>query len=279
VKADALEIVKEPLRRLRSGYRGLTASMRGLPSAVIIGAQRSGTTSLFNYLTQHPDLLAPLGKELHYFDFHYHRGIRWYRGRFPYQHRLRNGTLTIEASPYYLIHPLVPARVAALLPEVKLIAVLRNPVDRALSHYQHEVRDGREQLSFEEAVAREPERIAGEEERLEREPGYYSFAHHRYSYLRRGEYLDQLQRWTRHFPRSRLLILQSEQLFREPVATTARVHEFLGLPPHPLAKYDRFLQGSYDRAMPPELRARLAARFEPHNRALYQWLGEEFDWS
>ena len=279
MRPTVAEIVKEPIRRLRSGYRGLTASMRGLPSGVIIGAQRSGTTSLFNYLIQHPDLLPPLGKELHYFDFHYHRGVRWYRGRFPYTSQLRRGSLTIEASPYYLIHPLVPGRVAALLPEVKLIAVLRNPVDRALSHYQHEVRDRRESLSFEEAVDREPERIAGEEERLEREPGYYSYAHHRYSYIRRGHYVEQLRRWVRHFPRSQLLILQSERLFRDPVATTARVHEFLGLRPHPLAKYERFLQGSYDREMPPQLRKRLAAYFEPHNRELYQWLGEEFDWS
>jgi hypothetical protein len=274
-----VESVKRPLRRLRADFRELTGPLRGLPSLLIIGAQRSGTTSLFHYLVQHPDVLAPLGKELHYFDFHYARGLRWYRGRFPYSHQLRRGALTLDASPYYLMHPLVPRRAAQLLPEVKLVALLRNPVDRALSHYQHELRDGRESLSFAEAIAQEAERLDGEEERLQTDPGYYSYNHHRYAYTRRGLYLQQLRRWTQHFPRAQLLVMQSEALFRDPVAATARVHDFLGLRPHRLAHHEPFLQGNYQRAMPAELRARLCGYFEPHNRELYQWLGEEFDWA
>jgi hypothetical protein len=266
------------LRRIRADYRQLTAPLRGLPSVLIIGAQRSGTTSLFQYLTQHPDVLPPLGKEIHYFDFHYGRGIRWYRGRFPYARRLRHGTLTLDASPYYLVHPLVPQRAAQLLPDAKLIVLLRNPVERALSHYQHEFRAGRESLSFEEAIEREPERLAGEEERLRNEPRYYSYNHHRYSYTRRGLYLEQLQRWTQHFPRSQMLILQSERLFRDPVGATAAVHSFLGLRPHHLEQYKPFLQGNYDRVMTAELRARLSSYYQPYNRELYRWLGQEFDW-
>jgi sulfotransferase family protein len=278
-KPSIMESLKRPLRRLRADYHELTAPLRGLPSAVIIGAQKSGTTSLFNYLAQHPDVLPPLGKEIHYFDFHYDRGPKWYRGRFPYAHRLRHGSLTLDASPYYLVHPLVPQRVAQLLPEVKLVALLRNPVDRALSHYQHEVRAGREPLAFTEAIDKESERLAGEEERLRDDPHYYSFNHHRYSYTRRGLYLDQLQRWVQHFPRTQLLVLQSEWLFRDPVAASARVHDFLGLRSHRLERYKPFLPGNYDPAMPAELRARLVAYFEPHNRKLYQWLGEEFNWA
>lgn len=274
-----IENVKRPLRRLRADYRQLTAPLRGLPSVLILGAQKGGTTSLFNYLVQHPDVHPPFGKELHYFDFHYELGTRWYRGRFPYTHRLANGSITLEASPYYLIHPLVPERAAKLLPAVKLVALLRNPIDRALSHYQHEVRAGRETLSFAEAIDREAERLAGEEDRLQSEPGYYSYNHHRYTYTRRGLYLEQLRRWVQHFPRSQLLIIQSERLFSDPVATTARVHQFLGLRPQPLERYEPFLQGSYDRHMPPQLRRRLAAYFEPYNRELFRWLGEEFDWS
>ncbi|MDQ3222296.1 MAG: sulfotransferase domain-containing protein, partial [Gemmatimonadota bacterium] len=114
---------------------------------------------------------------------------------------------------------------------------------------------------------------------LRSDPGYYSFNHHRYSYTRRGLYLEQLQRWTQHFPRSQLLVLQSEWLFRDPAAATAAVQEFLGLPPHRVERYEPFLQGKYRREMPPKLRTRLAAYFEPYNRELYQWLGEEYDWS
>ena len=273
------ETVKRPLRRLRADYRQLTASLRGLPSVLIIGAQKGGTTSLFTYLAQHPDVLPPLYKEVHYFDFNYSRGTEWYRGRFPYGHRLRRGSLTLDASPYYLVHPLVPQRAAQLLPQVKLVAVLRNPVDRAHSHYQHEVRGGRESLSFAEAIEKEPERLAGEEERLRNDPDYYSFNHHRYSYTRRGLYIEQLRRWAQHFPRSQLLVLPSEWLFRDPVAATAAVHDFLELRPHRLKRDKPSPKGGYDRTIPPELRTRLVTYFEPYNRELYQWLGREFDWS
>jgi hypothetical protein len=271
--------LKAPLRRLRSDYRTLTAPLRGLPAVLLLGAQRSGTTSLFNYLVRHPAVLPPLGKEIHYFDLHYARGVRWYRGRFPYAWRLRGGTITLDASPYYLLHPLAPERAARLLPEVKLVALLRHPVDRAFSHYQHEVRDGRESLSFEDALEQEAGRLAGEEERLRDDPGYYSFNHHRYSYTRRGLYLEQLRRWTAHFPRTSLLVLQSEALFREPAKVVGRVQDFLGLPQQRGGSYKPFYQGNYDRQMAPEPRRRLVEYFEPHNRALYHWLGEEFDWA
>jgi len=274
-----LEPVKAPLRRLRSDYRTLTAPLRGLPSVLLIGAQRSGTTSLFNYLVRHPDVLPPLGKEIHFFDLHYARGERWYRGRFPFAYRLRGGAITLDASPYYLLHPLAPERAARLLPGVKLVAVLRNPVERAFSHYQHEVRDGRETLSFADAIAQEQARTEGEEERHAREPGYYSFSHHRYTYTRRGLYLEQLRRWAARYGRERLLVLQSEALFRDPAAAVDRVQAFLGLRPHPSEAYKAFYQGNYDREIPAELRGRLAAYFEPHNRELYRWLGEEFDWA
>jgi hypothetical protein len=271
--------LKVPLRELRGAYRRLTGPLRGWPSVLLIGTQKGGSTSLFNYLVQHPDVLPPLGKEVHYFDFNYGRGVGWYHGRFPYRHQLRDGVQTLDATPYYMMHPLAPQRAAGLLPGVKLIAVLRNPIERALSHYQHEVRGGRETLSFAEALDREAERLAGEEERLRREPNYYSYNHHRYAYTGRGLYVEQLRRWVEHFPREQLLVVQSEWLFRDPSAASEAVYRFLGLRSHRLPKYETFLQGTYERGMAPAIRARLAAFFEPHNRALYAWLGEEYDWA
>jgi hypothetical protein len=271
--------IKEPLRQLRAGYRQLTAPLRGLPSVVIIGAQKGGTSWLFKYLAEHPAVLPPLHKEVHYFDFHHRRGVGWYRRHFPYSHQLRRGFLTLDASPYYLVHPWVPQRMAQLLPAVKLVALLRNPIDRALSHYQHEVRGGRESLSFAEAIESEGKRLAGEEERLRKDPEYYSYNHHRYSYTRRGLYIEQLRRWVEHFPRSQLLVLQSEWMFRDPAGATAAVCQFLELPPHRLDWDTPYLQRPYNRDIAPDLRARLAAYFEPYNRELYRWLGQEFDWS
>jgi sulfotransferase family protein len=274
-----LEVVKRPLRELRAAYGRFTGPLRGLPSVLIIGTQKGGTTSLFNYLAAHPDVLPPLSKEVHYFDLHYGSGENWYRGRFPYARQLRAPTLSLDASPYYMFHPLVPARAAALLPQVKIIALLRNPIDRALSHYQHEVRAGREPLSLDDALDRENERLAGEEERFQREPLYYSWNHHRYSYVSRGLYLMQLERWMQHFQRSQLLVLQSEWLFQDPSAATAEVCRFVGLRSHQLQRYETFLRGQYDRSLPGPLRTRLAEYFEPHNRRLYQWLGQEYDWA
>jgi hypothetical protein len=273
-----IDNVKAPLRLLRSEYHQLTGSLRGLPSVLIIGAQKSGTTSLFNYLVRHPDVLPSLRKEVHYFDFNYDRGLKWYRAHFPYTHQLRRGTLTLDASPYYQVHPLVPQRAAELLPGVKLVALLRNPVDRALSHYQHEVRGGRETLSFAEAIEKEPERLAGEEKRLRGDPSYYSYNHHRYSYMQRGLYVEQLRRWVEHFPRSQLLVLQAESLFRAPAEVTGEVYRFLGLAPHKLELKKPFVQVGYDRQMPADLRSKLVNYFEPYNRELFQWLGQEYDW-
>ena len=276
---SALETVKLPLRRLRAEYRQLTGTLRGMPSALIIGTQKGGTTFLFDYLVQHPDVLPPLNKEIHYFDLNYARGVTWYRARFPYSYQLRGRAMTLDASPYYLAHPLVPQRVTGLLPGAKLIVLLRNPVDRAFSHYQHEVRGGRESLSFPQAIERESERLAGEEERLRQEPAYYSYNHHRYSYMLRGVYIEQLRRWAQHFPRSQLLVLQSEWLFRDPAAATVAVQGFLGLRPQRFERYEPSYQGNYERGMSADLRTRLASYFEPYNRELYLWLGEEFDWT
>ncbi|MFL5495520.1 MAG: sulfotransferase domain-containing protein [Gemmatimonadales bacterium] len=275
----ALEAVKRPLRRLRTEYRELTGPLRGLPSALIIGAQKGGTTFLFDHLVQHPDVLPPLNKEIHYFDLNYTRGVTWYRARFPYSYQLRGRAVTIDASPYYLVHPQVPQRVPQLLPGAKLIVLLRNPVDRAFSHYQHEFRAGRESLSFPEAIERESDRLAGEEARLRLEPAYYSYNHHRYSYMLRGVYIEQLRRWARHFHRSQFLVLQSECLFRDPAAGMVAVHGFLGLRAQRLERYAPSYQGNYQRGMSPDLRARLVSYFEPYNRELFQWLGEEFDWT
>jgi hypothetical protein len=269
---------REPLRRLRLRYRELTAGARGLPAALIVGAQKGGTTSLFTYLAQHPGVLPPLSKEIHYFELNYARGAGWYRARFPYARRLRDA-ITLDASPYYLAHPLVPERAARLLPDVRIIVLLRNPVDRAFSHYQHEVRGGRESLSFADAVDREPERLAGEEERLRADPTYYSYNHHRYSYLLRGRYIDQLRRWLAYFPRDRMLVVQSERLFQDPAETTAAVNRFLGLAAWRLPRYDPVYPGQYTDGIAGPLRSRLVRYFEPYNRALYAWLGEEYDWA
>ena len=201
-------------------------------------------------------------------------GTAWYRGQFP----LRNdGRIAGEASPGYLFHPLAPERVRETVPDAKLIVLLRDPVDRALSHYHHEAALGREPLSFEDAIDAEPERTRGEEERLAREPGYFSHAWWNYTYRARGLYADQLERWLAVFPREQLLVVPSDDLSADPGAAYASVLAFLGAAPHRLDSYPRVFERQYE-PMAPETRAKLAAEFAEPNRRLYELLGRDFGW-
>jgi len=278
--AERIPTIPEPARAvLRNAvwsYGRATASARPLPDFLIIGAQKAGTTALYAYLRRHPAITGPSWKEVSYFDRHYGRGEAWYRGNFPNRVRAR-GKLVGEASPSYIFHPLGPERVKVLVPEARLVALVRNPVDRALSHYHHEVALGREPLRFEDALDAEEDRLRGEEERLAADPSYFSRAWWSHAYKSRGRYAEQLERWLAVFPREQLLILPSEDLGGEPERTHARVLDFLGAAPHRLDAYPRVYERQYE-AMSPETRERLAAEFEAPNRRLYELLGRDLGW-
>ena len=263
--------------RLRRRARLATAGARRMPDFLVIGAQRAGSTSLFAQLCAHPGVAAPSHKEIHYFPLQSFRGGRWYRSHFPPVASSR-GRITGEASPYYLFHPAVPARVAEALPVVRLIALLRDPVSRAYSQYQLSVRDGHEPLGFDEALRAEPDRLAGEEERLVADGAYRSHAHRHQSYAARGAYAEQLRRWHTYVAPERLLVISSEELFADPAGTAGTVVEFLGLdaeavPPLPVRN---------QRPYPPmsdEARSLLEARFEEPNRQVYELVGRDLGWS
>jgi hypothetical protein len=257
-----------------------------LPDYLIIGAQRCGTTSLYRYLVQHP-AVAPtvMAKGVHYFDVDFAKGPAWYRGHFPTrirkaQVRALHGTtlITGEGSPYYLFHPLVPERVAELLPDVKLIAMLRDPVERAYSHYKHYRQRDLEPLStFEEALDAEEGRLAGEVERILADPSYRAWDYQHFSYVARGMYAEQLERWATVFPRDRILVLKSEDFFTDPRTGHARVLDFLGLEPRLLQTYQTFNPTSGS-SMKPETRACLRERFAEPGRRLSAFLGSAFEW-
>jgi hypothetical protein len=259
-------------RRRREGAGG-----GRLPNFIIVGAQKGGTSSLYRWLGEAASIEVPSKKELHFFDDNFHRGADWYRSFFGGRDGPSDGAITGEASPYYLFHPLVPRRVKETLPQVKLIAVLRDPVQRAVSHYYHELGNGVESLPLEAALDREPERLAGEAERMVAEPGYVSFNHRHFSYQARGVYADQLRAWREHFPPDQMLVVQSERLFDDTHAEMARVLDFLGVAPEPPTSLPPWNQRSYP-AIPPAIEARLADRFAPDNQRLYELIGEDFGW-
>jgi hypothetical protein len=261
-----------------------TGGLRVLPDFIIIGAQKGGTSSLYHYLAQHPDVAPAFRKEVHYFDWAYRRGEQWYRANFPtaayraaFQAMTRRRLAVGEASPYYLYHPHVPGRVKALLPQVKLIALLRDPVERTVSSYQHQLRKGRETLTLTAALDQEPERLAAESIRVEAEESYNSDAHRHFSYLARGMYAEQLERWFAVFPREQCLVLHSQDFFEHTEAVFTQVLDFLGLRHWHPAQYRRFNAAEYD-PIDAAIRDRLVAHFAGPNQRLYELLGRDFGW-
>ncbi len=259
-------------------WHRLTAARRALPDFLVIGAMRSGTTSLHDLLVQHPEIVPGIKKEVHYFDLQYDHGERWYRAHFPLQTSLKlNGQLTGEASPYYLSHPLAPARAAATVPNAKLIVVLRNPIDRAYSHYWHAVRMKVESLDFEAAIEVEAERLGGEADRIRRQPGYRSFKHQHLAYLERSIYVDEITRWLAHFRRKQFLIFSREAFSDDPEGHSRQLFDFLCLNIHNHQTSKKLNLAQYP-PMEQETRARLVDYFRPHNARLFALIGERFDW-
>lgn len=195
-----------------------------IPSFLILGAQKAGTTALFEHLASHPAVVRPATKELQFFTLHFDRGLDWYRSQLRVEARTLERQWTFESSPYYLFHPDVPARCAACCPHTRLIILLRDPVARALSHYGHEVRLGYETLSLEAAFAAEPERL-----RLPLSTPDGLFAHRHGSYRARSRYAGQIEAWLAHFPAHRIKVIQSEILFAQPDQVGRAIREFLNL--------------------------------------------------
>lgn len=285
-KAKTLVTLTLPIKIERSA-RILTASWRLMPDFLVLGGQKCGTTSLYQYLIMHPFIISAMKKQMHFFDNHYDKGISWYKAHFPsyfykhyFKHIHKQDFITGEATPYYIFHPLAARRAAKFLPNAKFILVIRNPVERAYSHYHHELRKGTEKLSFEEAIAIEQERLSGEREKMLVDEHYYSFNFQRYSYLSRGHYAEQLIEWFNYFPRERFFIVKSEDMRHNTTQIVQQIFSFLNLPDFSdfhLEKDQYYNVGKYEK-MDSKMREKLVEYFKPHNEKLYKLLDRDFNW-
>jgi hypothetical protein len=278
----------EPARRAgRRAYQRVgtvTAPLRLVPGFMMIGAQRCGTTSLFRALMAHPQIVRPaFHKGINFFDLNYYRGMTWYRGHFPVARvaeaatARHGGPVTFEASGYYMYHPFALDRVARDLPGVKLVVMLRDPVERAFSAYKHESARGYERESFEMALELENERLIGEVDRMRGDPAYESFTHRHHSYTRRGHYADQLERIFGLFPRRQVHVIDSEAFFSRPAEEYHSLTTFLGLHPHQPASFGQH-NARPGSPMAPQTQRMLEDHFAPHNKRLAGLLDWDPQW-
>jgi Sulfotransferase domain len=284
---QAYAVLPAPLvragRSAHSRATTMTAGLRLAPSFILVGAQRCGTTSLYRALADHPQAAPPpFHKGINYFDLHYYCGIRWYLGHFPVAWNARRGAArygeaaAFEASGYYLYHPCALERLAHDLPTVKIVVMLRDPVERAFSAYKHECARGFEREDFERALALEDDRLAGEIDRIKADPAYDSFSHRHHSYRHRGHYAEQLERAFELFPRSQVYVLDSESFFERPALEYEQLLAFLGLRPFlPAFGAHNSRPGA---PMPASARRLLEDYYAPHDERLAKLLDRPFRW-
>ena len=251
------------------------------PDFIIIGAMKCATTSLYEYITQHPNVLSCLQKELDFFSLYFENGLDWYFAQFP-PVPVGAKFLTGEASTNYMDRIGTEKRLFAHFPNVKLIAILRNPIERAISHYYHMTKyhPAQEQRSFEEAIFSEMELIKKLTHPSLLFQRYYNEpyrGHKQYGYFFRSLYIYFLEKWMTLFPKKQFLILSFEELCAHPSVTMKQVFEFLELPNYQLTSYPKYNSGSYD-PLEENLRRTLSDFFAPYNQKLEQYLGQQFNW-
>ena len=261
-----------------------TSRYRMEPSFLVIGGQRCGTTTIFKSLSDHPQVMRPpVEKGTDYFTLHYTRGRSWYRGHFPVSApaRRRAGKsmpVAFEACTYYMFHPFAIERIATDFPNIKLVAMLRDPVDRAYSAYKHEFARGFEpEADFGRALDLEDERLQGEIERMRLDPDYESHAHRHQAYTRRGQYAEQLERVLQYFPAEQLHVMESERFFAEPEGEFASLLDFLELDPWSPASFEQH-NARPSAPMPEHLRERLRLHYQSHDARLALLLGRQPGW-
>jgi hypothetical protein len=277
------QLLPTPARRIVQGlYRRITSPMRALPDFLIIGAQKGGTTSLYYYLVQHPQIRHSTTKEIHFFDrgatfpVDYYKKRQYdYRFHFPLKSELKDNKITGEATPSYIFHPETAGRIYYLIPDVKLIVLLRNPIERAISQFFHQKIKKYEPLPMMEAFQAEEERL----EPIWKYKDYDNEAFRRFSYKTRGLYHRQLERYLDRFPREQILILNSEEFFQEPQLILKRVYGFLDVDQEFAVKNLKPRNVSINRTrVPREVYDYLAAYFEAPNPALFKILGTHYNW-
>ncbi len=270
----------------RRFIQNITRNFRILPNFLIIGYYKSGTTSLYDYLIQHENIGKAKRKEIHYFSFSYWRGLMWYRSYFSTifakrQIEAKTGRKfhTGESSPQYIFHPYSLDRIHQTLPNVKLILLLRNPIDRAYSHYIHEKNRENEPLkTFEEAIELDDERYEVMFSKFKKnEIKEFNNKVYLSPYVRMGKYILEIKKLYKIFPKNQILILKTSDLDNSPENTVNKALKFMDLLLTNKINFTKKNVGKYSQ-MNSETREKLIEYYKPYNLELEKFLDMKFDW-
>ena len=262
-------------------FFGITSPLRVLPDFFVIGPGRTGTTSLFYYLDQHPSLSKSAYDELGFFDVNFHLGFHWYRSLFPSiltKFRIKSKTnffMTYDVTPSYVRRPWIARRIKKLFPNSKLIIVLRNPIDKTYSHYYLSTTSG-ETRNFEEVIKKDMDDIS--KWNINSKDDNYFATKVENSKLARGFYVEQLLPWFELFPKNQILIISSEELASNTKNVMSEIFKFLNLPDYKIPNIEKVNVSKYSK-MNPDTRKILIDFFKPYNEQLFKFLDRKFDWN
>jgi len=265
----------------RRNIFGITGPLRVLPDFIIIGSMKCGTTSLYYDICEHPCVSPAAYDEIGFFDSNFHLGLNWYRSMFPTKRRIEDirrkegVAITGEDTPFYFWNPVAAKRIQKLLPNIKLITILRNPIDRAYSEYQDLVSSESNSPSFETFIENEINTRRKDSSLITEEN--FEIFNQKNSYLLKGIYVDQLKIWAGLFPKEQIFTLSTENLNSEPITALESVFQYLNLPDYKIKNIQRQKQKKYV-PMNSQTRKILIEFFKPHNERLFKFIGKKFDW-
>ena len=262
-------------------FFGITSPLRVLPDFFVIGPGRTGTTSLFHYLDQHPSLSKSAYDELGFFDVNFHLGFHWYRSLFPsiltkFRIKLKtNFFMTYDVTPSYVRRPWIARRIKKLFPNSKLIIILRNPIDKTYSHYYLSTTSG-ETRNFEEVIKKDMDDIS--KWNINSKDDNYFATKVENSKLARGFYVEQLLPWFELFPKNQILIISSEELASNTKNVMSEIFKFLNLPDYKIPNIEKVNVSKYSK-MNPDTRKILIDFFKPYNEELSNFSNIDFEWN
>ena len=262
-------------RFVKRGISGITASNRVLPNFIIVGTVRSGTTSLYYNICEHPSVLEAAYDEIGFFDSNYHLGIDWYRSMFPTKkemEKIKRDTgfaITGEDTPFYFWKKEAIERISEMIPDIKIISIFRNPIDRAFSNYNLGIRLKTEELSFEESIEEELDYI--------KRNGFRNTVDRKRSYISKGLYEEQIKLWFNIFPKEQIHILSTEDMHRNPEKELQKIFKFLEISEYQIKNPQKQKSVKYEK-MNDRTRERLLEYYKPFNEKFFKIINKRFDW-